>query len=156
MADAQVDPAPPEVLPEPAGRARRASIVLAVCAVGGALLLSRIPLCPVALLSGTPCPGCGLTRASLAALRGDFAGAFALHPLAFVIAPLMALTAVLAAHAYVVRGRMQFSRRVHRYLVPPLFVAYLLAVVLWVLRYQGYFGGPVPVDQGIVGRIFGR
>lgn len=43
-------------------------------------------LCPFALLTGTACPGCGLTRAGGALLRGDFSGAFAYHPLVFVVA----------------------------------------------------------------------
>lgn len=29
--------------------------------------------------TGHPCPGCGMTRALLCALRGDFAGAFSFH-----------------------------------------------------------------------------
>ncbi len=43
--------------------------------------------CPIKFLTGIPCPGCGMTRAIVSALRLDFAGAFSLHPL-FPIAPL--------------------------------------------------------------------
>ena len=34
---------------------------------------------------GVPCPGCGMTRATLAALRLDFAEAFRLHPMFWVM-----------------------------------------------------------------------
>lgn len=48
--------------------------------------------CIFRLMTGVPCPGCGMTRAWLAALRLDFAVAFAYHqlfwvvPIAFVLA----------------------------------------------------------------------
>ena len=37
--------------------------------------------CGYIALFGFPCPGCGMTRAWLAALRGDFAAAFGFHPM---------------------------------------------------------------------------
>jgi len=40
--------------------------------------------CMSKLLFGVPCPGCGLTRANLAALRFDFGEAFRMHPIWFV------------------------------------------------------------------------
>ncbi len=43
--------------------------------------------CPIRFLFGIPCPGCGITRAWLFALRLDFAQAFSYHPL-FLLAPL--------------------------------------------------------------------
>ena len=37
--------------------------------------------CPIKFLTGVSCPGCGMTRAVLSALRGDFKAAFYFHPL---------------------------------------------------------------------------
>jgi len=37
--------------------------------------------CPLFALFHIPCPMCGITRAGLAFVRGDFGAAFALHPL---------------------------------------------------------------------------
>lgn len=50
--------------------------------------------CPINLLFGVPCPGCGLTRACLLLLRGDFVGAFRMHPLVYVL-PIPAVFVVL-------------------------------------------------------------
>ena len=52
-------------------------IVTVYCFVTGrgCMLLSFI---------GFPCPGCGLTRASLSFLRGDIAAAFGYHPVFFM------------------------------------------------------------------------
>ncbi|MCQ2426666.1 MAG: DUF2752 domain-containing protein [Lachnospiraceae bacterium] len=38
-------------------------------------------VCPVRILFGLPCPGCGMTRALLSLLRLDFSTAVRLHPL---------------------------------------------------------------------------
>lgn len=43
-------------------------------------------------MTGVPCPGCGMTRAYLAAMRLDFAEAFRMHPLWPVTVPLLAVS----------------------------------------------------------------
>ena len=47
--------------------------------------------CPIRKLTGFPCPGCGMTRACLAALRLNFGEAFRFHPLWFLPIPLVLL-----------------------------------------------------------------
>lgn len=49
--------------------------------------------------TGIPCPGCGLTRAWLAAIRLDFAGAFSWHPM-FWSVPVLALFLVYDAELF--------------------------------------------------------
>lgn len=41
--------------------------------------------CPLILTTGFPCAGCGMTRAVLFVLTGQFSRAFYLNPLAFVV-----------------------------------------------------------------------
>jgi len=41
-----------------------------------------VPACPFHALTGMPCPGCGSTRALVALVRGDFAGALGWNPVA--------------------------------------------------------------------------
>lgn len=38
-------------------------------------------LCPFRLLTGHPCPGCGMGHALTAGMRGDWAASFRFHPL---------------------------------------------------------------------------
>ena len=45
--------------------------------------------CPILFVTGIPCPGCGLTRAWLAALQGAFARAFVFHPMFWAIPVLL-------------------------------------------------------------------
>lgn len=57
--------------------------------------------CPILAATGIPCPGCGLTRATLQLVRGDFAGSFQTHAFApiFLFALIvMGATLVLPAH----------------------------------------------------------
>lgn len=42
-------------------------------------------ICPVVLFTGFPCPGCGMTRAVFAVLRGNFRLAWKLHPFVYVL-----------------------------------------------------------------------
>ena len=59
--------------------------------VGGIALLSWIfeSACPTYAIFGICCPFCGMTRAHLAALRLDFAAAFAYHPAFFAGVPFL-------------------------------------------------------------------
>ena len=42
---------------------------------------THLPACPLYQLTGLWCPGCGVTRATHAALRGDLPGAFGFNAL---------------------------------------------------------------------------
>ena len=69
---------------------------LAVGAVGSHGLGPLAWPCPVRLALGVPCPGCGLTRGTLALLGGHPSAALAAHPLA-PLALLVGLLLVTAA-----------------------------------------------------------
>ena len=44
-----------------------------------------IDLCAFRMLTGLPCPTCGLTRALVRAIQGDFAGSLAMHPAGLIV-----------------------------------------------------------------------
>ena len=47
--------------------------------------LIKAAFCPLLQITGIPCAGCGLTRAFLFIIRGEFTRAFYIHPMAYVI-----------------------------------------------------------------------
>ncbi len=47
--------------------------------------------CPIKHLTGISCPGCGMTRAVLSALRLEISAAFEFHPLWILILPIVIL-----------------------------------------------------------------
>jgi hypothetical protein len=110
--------------------------------VGAAVLFAawwKVPLCPFAMAFGIPCPGCGLSRAAFALLRGDLHAALAVHPLSPIALP---ATFVLALHATSERPAVPSRER-----LIVLFSAALLVllVAVWLARFAGAFGGPAAI-----------
>jgi hypothetical protein len=69
--------------------------------------------CPLKSATGVPCPGCGLTRAVVALLRGDFAASLQLHAFAPV---LLACLGAFAAAALLPSARREaFAGAVARF-----------------------------------------
>lgn len=120
-------------------------VVLAVFAV------VEFPLCPFKLGVGLPCPGCGLTRATLAGLRLDLHGLLHFHPLAPILTPLVVWNftkPVLLALGWV---KQETIDRLPRAPQPFYWALGIALTVLWIGRLAGYLGGhpdPVDVTQG--------
>lgn len=55
-------------------------------------------LCPAVMLTGYPCPACGLTRAGFLLLRFQFREAFEMHPFIY---PIVVLVLAFAVNRYV-------------------------------------------------------
>jgi hypothetical protein len=129
---------------------RRALVAGGLAALACVFAAFGPPFCPTALLFGVPCPGCGLTRATVAMLHGEVGAALHFHPLAPILVPLFGGAVALVLVDYV-RGPTR------RRLVPAWWTSRaatyafsgLLAVLVgvWLARFAGYFGGPVPVES---------
>jgi hypothetical protein len=126
-------------------RSTRALQALVVAVLATGVLGSGVIVCPVAIFAHQPCPACGLTRASRAILQLDLGGAFAIHPLVFVVLPMLGAWALLAAHAYVTTGRPSPSPRAGRIFAWALPILLAAMIALWIARFAGAFGGPMPV-----------
>jgi hypothetical protein len=123
----------------------RATLTALVAGLGAAVLFSPVKLCVMAFVFSVPCPGCGMTRATLALLRGDFGRALAIHPLALVIVPLAIGALVTGATAYVRTGAAFGAGRAPRALELVGAALVILLLGVWLARFAGYFGGPVSV-----------
>ncbi len=92
---------------------------------------------------GIPCPGCGMTRAARFALHGDFGAATRMHPLWLVVMPACAALAIAEGVGFARHGRWgigiesAWTKRIGAIVVAAL-------VVVWLARFFGAFGGPVP------------
>jgi len=128
---------------------QRSLLVATFSGMFAGIVVFRLPFCPLASVLGVPCPGCGLTRATLALAHGDLEHALALHPLVLVLAPLFIWATASAAIDYV-RGPRP-SRPVRPWLASRTVTALgsallVLTVGVWGARFFGYFGGPVQVE----------
>jgi len=114
----------------------RLRFALPALSIAALLALLPFPTCILRLIAGIPCPACGLTRAALAIAALDFAAATAFHPLS--------LPLCLAASATVIGAATLDDRRFRMFLQNMGAGVGIALVVVWVLRFGGLFGGPVP------------
>jgi len=89
-------------------------------------------VCLMRLLTGIPCPTCGMTRSLCSIGRGELAESFALHPLGPVVYAIFALAMVRSARIALL-SRPCLDRAAHALvcLIPLLGLA---AGVLWIVR----------------------
>ena len=131
------------------GVLQRSLAVATFAGIFAGIVAFRLPFCPLASVLGVPCPGCGLTRATLALAHGELKHAHELHPLVLVLAPLFIWAMSSAAISYV-RGphpARPVRRRLASRTVTVLASLLMLATLgVWGARFLGYFGGPVPVE----------
>jgi hypothetical protein len=110
-----------------------AGTVIAVLVAAGLLVVGpgETSVCLIRTMTGVACPGCGMTRAAAALLRGDVPMAWSLHPLA----PLVALQAVVI---WILWGWTVLVRRsrVDEAILLWLFLGnFALLVLVWIVRF---------------------
>lgn len=117
--------------------------IITAFAVTPAVSSSGPTLCPLRLITGLPCPGCGLTRSWIAAAHGELADAFSYNffgPISLIAT----IAFVVAVGVLLVRKRAAAS--VTPVLRSPIVTAVL---VIWVL-----YGVARVIDRLIGGGIF--
>ena len=126
---------------------KRAAVATAVLGgVAAVLIFAGVTICPFALTTRHPCPGCGMTRAVLSAVHGDFRGSFHHHPLAIVMVPLVAYIFSRNFIGYVRNGRWSEGEAVKNKVLDVFFIVIAVAMmVVWIARFFGALGGPEPV-----------
>lgn len=101
-------------------------------------LLGLPTLCPFKLITGCPCPGCGMTRALVLCAHGDWRQAFAFHPLGALIYGLLwcaLIGGVLSAIIGMSREHSGAARVLSpRAAMPITGVFFAAMIVIWVLR----------------------
>ncbi len=127
-------------------RIERAAVALLLVGAMAAFVFLEGPLCPLARFAHLPCPGCGLTRASLALLRGDLSTALSLHPLAPLVTPVVGVAMGAQLFSYVRTGTLfELHGKLARWANGLLLTTAAAMFCLWIARFFGAFGGPVPV-----------
>ena len=93
---------------------------LGLAMVGGGLVVAALAglgwdiwRCPIRLVTGLPCPGCGMTRACQAMVRGNWAAVWQMNPFAPVFALFWVVVAVGLLLPQPWRGR--FADRLGRF-----------------------------------------
>lgn len=128
-------------------RLKRAGGVVALSCVAVLPAAFGWQRCALATLFHVPCPGCGMTRAIALFAGGHVGASLRMNALAMpVLAAGLALVAASSATTYRLGTPFEVhTTRLGRAAIVGLAVAYAAAVVLWALRWFGWFGGPVSV-----------
>ncbi len=109
--------------------------VLLAAAYLGVMSLLGIPICPLVLFTGLPCPGCGMTRAALLFLKGHWLQAFEMHPFFYVFL-------ALAISVFISRYILDRAIPKMRWIVS---IALALSILFYVYRMIRYFPDRQPV-----------
>ena len=128
-------------------RVVRAAIFVTVAAVASYLLAAAQVPCGFASVFHVPCPGCGSTRAMLALATGDIHGLVRFNPLAPFMTLLIGALAAQALGSVLATGtfRRVGDGAVGMLVARGVMLIGALEVVVWVARFGGFLGGPVPV-----------
>lgn len=108
---------------------RYLKIFVSFCLIVWILYLTGIG-CPIKFITGISCPACGMTRAVLAILGGDFSSAFNYHPLIFVMPLLLIGILVYLAN----KQNIEAAPRLNRILNYVFIFFAILFIVVYVLR----------------------
>jgi hypothetical protein len=140
---------PPPNLPPPRANStpwRRAANVAGVAIAFALAFVLRIPICPFAIITRHPCPGCGLTRAGVALLQGHIHDAVHLHPLVIPVVPIVGLAVLHGTYNYIRYGRWySFAFVQSRTMTIGTIILGVAVIGVWIARFFGAFGGPVSV-----------
>lgn len=93
-------------------------------------------MCPMVLLTGFPCPGCGLTRAGVALLQGDFQTAWEQN---LMIYPIVVFIILYLVFRYVLRRDTRIFGRI-------LLLILAVMIVYYIYRMYRYFPGEPPMS----------
>lgn len=119
---------------------RRSLLVALYGGLIAALFIWGPAICPMRNTFGIPCPGCGLTRATVALAHGDFASALHFHPLVWLMLPIFVVMVIEEVYIFVRRRRLSLLARIPTAIWWPV-GALILGV--WLARFAGFLGGPI-------------
>lgn len=130
-----------------AARVRRTAATVVVLGLLFGLLYGKALPCMFARVTHHPCPGCGSTRACVALLHGDLGEVFHNNPLGPVVALLLGILGVQTLLSVMIHGDFRgtgegrFGVLIKRGVI----LVAALEILLWIARFMGLLGGPVPV-----------
>lgn len=111
----------------------------AFAVIGAYFLITRYLFsssCPMVQMTGLPCPACGLTRAGIALLKGNFKAALEINLMIF---PIVILFFVFLFNRYV---RKHSSRFLLKYVIGMI----VLLIAYYIYRMLRYFPGEPPIS----------
>lgn len=104
---------------------------IAILAFAGYMLLSTLffhEVCPQLIVTGLPCPGCGLTRAGVLLLQGRFLDAFHMHAFIYVW---FAFALYFLYNHYIRQRRIKYGMQIIIVLILAMLIYYICRMVMY-------------------------
>ena len=102
-------------------------------------IFGRFYRCPISSVVAIPCPGCGMTRALLSAIKFNFTEAFRYHPLFFVV-----ILGFIVAVVFYLKGDLKVL--LNRKIAIPIALLFLLVYIIRMILYFPHTE-PMVIDQ---------
>ncbi len=130
-------------------RVRRTAVTAGILGLCTSLLYAGAIPCVFAHVFHVPCPGCGSTRSAVALLHGDLDQALRFNPFGPVLALFLGVLSLQALASMFVHGDLRGAGegRLGAVLKYGIFAVAGLEIALWVVRFFGVLGGPVPLSS---------
>ncbi len=90
--------------------------------------------CPFKLFFGIDCPGCGMTRAFLNFLKGNFGKALEYHPLF----PVFGIITVYEIYIYIFPDKKRLSKKAELIIT---ISSFSLLIFIWLIKIKNQLGG---------------
>jgi hypothetical protein len=89
-------------------------------------------VCPIKHFIGLPCPSCGSTRSVISLLKGNFAEAFYINPIGYLIATIMVVLPLWIFSDVLLRQNslQHFYMKLERRIVKPMFAIPLILLLI--------------------------
>jgi hypothetical protein len=126
---------------------RAAGLLGVWCASLGPIAFG-IMRCSFASLTHLPCPGCGMTRAAQLLLHGNVTASLRMNAMTVPLAVTQLLLVLTVVWITARDGTplLLWKNRVARFTTYALVACLAVATCVWIARFFGALGGPVPVD----------
>lgn len=79
--------------------------------------------CPIKLITGLYCPGCGVSRMCLSIIKLDFQSAYHYNPCLFILSPFIIILFIITVIKYVITGSAK----------PGIFIDICLYIIIFIL-----------------------
>ena len=123
---------------------KRIGIVL-ICIIFILIIYSMgiyIP-CPIHLITGLHCPGCGITRCIVSILELDFYKAFRYNPLIFILLPFLCSYVIYKLYIWILDRKDNVTNKLKGY---PMYILIIILIGYGILRNISYFSWLAPTE----------
>lgn len=99
--------------------------------------------CPIHLITGLHCPGCGITRCIVSIIKLEFYQAFRYNPLIFILLPFLISYVLYKIYIWILYKEDRLTNKLSDY---PMYILIVILISYGILRNISYFSWLAPTE----------